>query len=83
MTGKLCDKCMFAEKKYYVDEDGNIHKLVLCKELFIYVYEEIIYNPFYKRKHGLLQSSKVKVDRRRRKCRYFKFAVVPLTRFFK
>ena len=83
MGRKLCDKCIYAEKKYYMDDDGNVYRDILCKKLFTYVYEEIHYNPFFKNKHKLTYSSKVLLDRRRERCPYYREKLKPLTEYFK
>jgi len=83
MTGKLCDKCFYAKKKYYVDDEGNVYRDILCEKLLTYVYEEIHYNPYFKNKRKLSCSSRVLLDRRRERCPYYREKLKPLTEYFK
>jgi len=79
----LCDRCFYARKKYFVDDEGNVYRSILCEKLLIYVYEEVFYNPFFKNKQKLLHGSKVLLDRRRKKCPHYREKLKPLTEYFK
>jgi len=83
MRKTLCDKCFYAEKYYQVDDKGNFYRGIRCKKEYIVIYEEIHYNPFFKRKHNLTYSSRVIVDRRREYCRFYREKLKPLTEYFK
>jgi len=79
----LCDKCIYAQKKYHVDDNGNIYRDILCRKLFMYVYEEVHYNPFFKNKQKLKESSKVLLDRRKDRCPHYREKLKPLNEYFK
>ena len=79
MKKTLCDKCFYGKKRYNVDDEGNIYRSILCEKLFMYVYEEVHHNPYFKNKYKLTYSSRVLLDRRRERCPHYREKLKQLT----